>query len=124
MLAQMLPACSIFPTGSGVDLALADRRLEQVEQWPLQFGLSSCLLSGFIAPLEVDVEGHATGAGRGAYNTSFSFMAAARPGVPMLGDPEKANCLRAVLLVAIPGHAGKGGLWKWTTDSSSPKGQR
>ena len=36
MLAQMLPACSTWPTGSGVDLALADRGLEQVEQWHLR----------------------------------------------------------------------------------------
>ena len=87
------------------------------------YGLSSCLFSGFIAPSEPDVEGHNTGAGRGAY-TSFSFMGAARHGVPMLLDPEKANCLRAVLLVAIPGHEGKGGLMQWTTDSSKPKGQK
>ena len=87
------------------------------------YGLSCCLFSGFGSPSEKDVEGHATGGGRGAY-TSFSFMGAARHAVPMLLDPEKANCLRAVLLVAIPGPAGKGGMWTWKIDSSRPKGQR
>ena len=50
-------------------------------------------------------------------------MAAARHAVPILFDSELSHCVKAVLLVAIPGNSGAG-VCRWTKDASRPKGKK
>ena len=86
------------------------------------YGLCTALYCGFLAPSERDVEGNATACGRGVY-TTFQFMGAARHAVPMLWDPELSHCVKAVLLVAIPGES-EAGVCRWIKDASKAKGNK
>ena len=86
------------------------------------YGLSASLSTGFLAPSEKEVAGHATAAGRGVY-TAKKLCQAARHAVPWVPDLEANHCYKVVILVAIPGSAGKGGLTAWKHDSGPPHGE-